>query len=233
MWPAWTSDIPHCHWPESKGQSPPQNLPSAFFLCYVVPGDSPMSSDLDILWPLSSKSWSKAGSKVQLTGARQSVSFHPPYSWGPMPPLSTGLVSFSVPHSQLFHAKTRGFVWFWSIGTSTGTCGDPGIPAHGIRLGDSFAPGSLMRFSCEAGHMLRGSSERTCQANGSWSGMQPECGGNVCDHSAFPFCPPQLLFPQVACSRAPAPTFADKIHGPVGTLGLEDSSQQRVLSHAH
>lgn len=76
-----------------------------------------------------------------------------------------------------------------------GICGDPGTPAHGIRLGDSFAPGSLMRFSCEAGHTLRGSSERTCQANGSWSGTQPECGGNVCDHSAFPLWPPWLLFP--------------------------------------
>lgn len=91
-----------------------------------------------------------------------------------------------------------------------GICGDPGIPAHGIRLGDSFAPGSLMRFSCEAGHALRGSSERTCQANGSWSGTQPECGGNVCDPSAFPLCLP--LFPH---SQAPALTSTDKIHGPL------------------
>ncbi|XP_046324842.1 CUB and sushi domain-containing protein 2 isoform X5 [Marmota monax] len=71
-------------------------------------------------------------------------------------------------------------------GTSTGVCGDPGIPAHGIRLGDSFAPGSLMRFSCEAGHVLRGSSERTCQANGSWSGTQPECGVISCGNPGTP-----------------------------------------------
>uniref|UniRef100_A0A8C6GFH1 CUB and Sushi multiple domains 2 n=1 Tax=Mus spicilegus TaxID=10103 RepID=A0A8C6GFH1_MUSSI len=71
-------------------------------------------------------------------------------------------------------------------GTSTGVCGDPGIPAHGIRLGDSFAPGSVMRFSCDAGHVLRGSSERMCQANGSWSGSQPECGAIMCK-------PPQLI----------------------------------------
>lgn len=79
-----------------------------------------------------------------------------------------------------------------------GVCGDPGIPAHGIRLGDSFDPGSVMRFSCEAGHVLRGSSERTCQANGSWSGSQPECGGNVCDHSASPLCPVPKLAPAPA-----------------------------------
>ncbi|XP_070324528.1 CUB and sushi domain-containing protein 2 isoform X4 [Odocoileus virginianus] len=71
-------------------------------------------------------------------------------------------------------------------GTSIGVCGDPGIPAHGIRLGDSFAPGSLMRFSCEAGHVLRGSSERTCQANGSWSGVQPECGVISCGNPGTP-----------------------------------------------
>uniref|UniRef100_A0A8C6GG80 Uncharacterized protein n=1 Tax=Mus spicilegus TaxID=10103 RepID=A0A8C6GG80_MUSSI len=71
-------------------------------------------------------------------------------------------------------------------GTSTGVCGDPGIPAHGIRLGDSFAPGSVMRFSCDAGHVLRGSSERMCQANGSWSGSQPECGVISCGNPGTP-----------------------------------------------
>lgn len=56
-------------------------------------------------------------------------------------------------------------------------CGDPGIPSHGIGLGDDFDVGSVVRFSCEPGYLLRGSSERTCQANGSWSGTQPECEG--------------------------------------------------------
>ncbi|XP_037683717.1 CUB and sushi domain-containing protein 2 isoform X4 [Choloepus didactylus] len=71
-------------------------------------------------------------------------------------------------------------------GTSVGNCGDPGIPAHGIRLGDSFAPGGLIRFSCEAGYTLRGASERTCQANGSWSGSQPECGVISCGNPGTP-----------------------------------------------
>lgn len=56
-------------------------------------------------------------------------------------------------------------------------CGDPGIPSHGIGLGDEFDVSSVVRFSCEPGYTLRGSSERTCQANGSWSGTQPECEG--------------------------------------------------------
>jgi len=58
-------------------------------------------------------------------------------------------------------------------------CGDPGIPSHGIGLGDEFGVDSVVRFSCEPGYTLRGSSERTCQANGSWSGVQPECEGTA------------------------------------------------------
>lgn len=62
-------------------------------------------------------------------------------------------------------------------GDSAGLCGDPGIPVHGIRLGEVFSVGSNVRFSCEPGYILKGSSERTCLANGSWVGNQPECHG--------------------------------------------------------
>uniref|UniRef100_A0A9J8B4T2 CUB and Sushi multiple domains 2 n=1 Tax=Cyprinus carpio carpio TaxID=630221 RepID=A0A9J8B4T2_CYPCA len=63
-------------------------------------------------------------------------------------------------------------------GDSAGMCGDPGVPVHGIRLGEEFSIGSIVRFSCEPGYILKGSSERTCLANGSWVGIQPEfCKG--------------------------------------------------------
>ncbi|GAB0199455.1 CUB and sushi domain-containing protein 3 [Grus japonensis] len=71
-------------------------------------------------------------------------------------------------------------------GGSQGLCGDPGIPSHGIGLGDDFDVGSVVRFSCEPGYMLRGSSERTCQANGSWSGTQPECEVINCGDPGVP-----------------------------------------------
>ncbi|MEJ1274210.1 hypothetical protein NN561_005090 [Cricetulus griseus] len=61
------------------------------------------------------------------------------------------------------------------LGNNPGFCGDPGTPAHGSRLGDEFKTKSLLRFSCEMGHQLRGSAERTCLVNGSWSGVQPVC----------------------------------------------------------
>uniref|UniRef100_A0A8C9LA03 CUB and Sushi multiple domains 2 n=1 Tax=Pavo cristatus TaxID=9049 RepID=A0A8C9LA03_PAVCR len=67
-----------------------------------------------------------------------------------------------------------------------GVCGDPGIPSHGIGLGEEFGVDSVVRFSCEPGYTLRGSSERTCQANGSWSGVQPECEVISCGNPGTP-----------------------------------------------
>uniref|UniRef100_A0AAZ3QFV8 CUB and Sushi multiple domains 2 n=1 Tax=Oncorhynchus tshawytscha TaxID=74940 RepID=A0AAZ3QFV8_ONCTS len=64
-------------------------------------------------------------------------------------------------------------------GESSGLCGDPGIPGHGIRLGEDFSVGSVVGFSCEQGYVLRGSSERTCQPNSTWVGTQPECHGKI------------------------------------------------------
>uniref|UniRef100_A0A6Q2X998 CUB and Sushi multiple domains 2 n=1 Tax=Esox lucius TaxID=8010 RepID=A0A6Q2X998_ESOLU len=71
-------------------------------------------------------------------------------------------------------------------GESVGLCGDPGIPVHGIRLGEDFSVGSVVGFSCEQGHLLRGSSERTCQPNSTWSGTQPECRVISCGNPGTP-----------------------------------------------
>ncbi|XP_041089827.1 CUB and sushi domain-containing protein 2-like [Polyodon spathula] len=71
-------------------------------------------------------------------------------------------------------------------GEFLGMCGDPGVPSHGIRLGEEFSVGSAVRFSCEPGYTLRGSSERSCQANGSWAGHQPECHVVSCGNPGTP-----------------------------------------------
>ncbi|XP_052388948.1 CUB and sushi domain-containing protein 2-like [Carassius gibelio] len=71
-------------------------------------------------------------------------------------------------------------------GDSAGMCGDPGVPVHGIRLGEEFFVGSIVRFSCEPGYVLKGSSERTCLANGSWVGIQPECHVVSCGNPGTP-----------------------------------------------
>ncbi|KAF7710922.1 hypothetical protein HF521_009794 [Silurus meridionalis] len=71
-------------------------------------------------------------------------------------------------------------------GGSVGVCGDPGFPPHGSRLGEEFRVRSLLRFTCEAGYMLIGSSERTCLQNGSWSGTQPVCEAVSCGNPGTP-----------------------------------------------
>ncbi|KTG02859.1 hypothetical protein cypCar_00029462, partial [Cyprinus carpio] len=71
-------------------------------------------------------------------------------------------------------------------GDSPGFCGDPGIPPHGSRLGEEFRHKSLLRFTCEAGYALIGSSERTCLQNGSWSGTQPVCEAVSCGNPGTP-----------------------------------------------
>ncbi|TSK31427.1 CUB and sushi domain-containing protein 2 [Bagarius yarrelli] len=69
---------------------------------------------------------------------------------------------------------------------SGGRCGDPGVPVHGIRLGEQFSVGNVVRFSCEPGYVLRGSLERTCLANGTWLGTQPECQVVSCGNPGTP-----------------------------------------------
>ncbi|XP_074185389.1 CUB and sushi domain-containing protein 1 isoform X1 [Rhinolophus sinicus] len=71
-------------------------------------------------------------------------------------------------------------------GNHPGFCGDPGTPAHGSRLGQEFKAKSLLRFSCEMGYQLRGSPERTCLLNGSWSGVQPVCEAVSCGNPGTP-----------------------------------------------
>lgn len=60
-------------------------------------------------------------------------------------------------------------------GDSTGTCGDPGTPAHASREAGNFKVRSKVRFTCAVGHTLYGSAERICFPNGTWSGKQPFC----------------------------------------------------------
>ncbi|KAK9403079.1 CSMD3: CUB and Sushi multiple domains 3 [Crotalus adamanteus] len=71
-------------------------------------------------------------------------------------------------------------------GDTAGTCGDPGIPGHGAREQTNFRTKSVVQFSCELGYILHGSEERTCLANGSWTGRQPECKVIICGDPGIP-----------------------------------------------
>lgn len=56
-------------------------------------------------------------------------------------------------------------------------CGDPGTPAEGRLNGKSFTYRSEVSFQCRPPFILIGSSRRFCQADGTWSGIQPTCIG--------------------------------------------------------
>ncbi|XP_020833252.1 sushi domain-containing protein 2 isoform X2 [Phascolarctos cinereus] len=55
------------------------------------------------------------------------------------------------------------------------SCGWLSAPEYGKKNGTSYLEGSTVKFSCEPGYKLRGSQEQTCQPNGQWSGVWPQC----------------------------------------------------------
>ena len=50
-------------------------------------------------------------------------------------------------------------------------------PMHGSLLPCSNLPGQSCVFSCDQGYLLSGASTRTCQGDGSWTGLQTHCTG--------------------------------------------------------
>lgn len=58
-------------------------------------------------------------------------------------------------------------------------CGDPGLPANGLRYGEDFAIGQNVTFQCQPGYRMEedGSPVRMCTPNGTWSGNMPLCTG--------------------------------------------------------
>ncbi|XP_031134127.1 CUB and sushi domain-containing protein 3-like isoform X1 [Sander lucioperca] len=63
------------------------------------------------------------------------------------------------------------------------TCGDPGIPASGLRFGDDVTVGHNVTFMCQPGYVIIGGDNavtRTCTNNGTWSGTMPACQVVTC-----------------------------------------------------
>lgn len=62
------------------------------------------------------------------------------------------------------------------------SCGDPGVPANGRRLGDSFLYRDVVMFVCDDGYYQSSGPEngtRECLITGQWSDIQPVCSGKL------------------------------------------------------
>jgi hypothetical protein len=66
------------------------------------------------------------------------------------------------------------------------SCGDPGTPSNGTKIGETYTFPNLVRYSCNAGFHLVGSSARKCQINGSWSGSPATCQRDRCGDPGVP-----------------------------------------------
>ena len=56
-------------------------------------------------------------------------------------------------------------------------CSCPLIPSNGLISGcnDTDIVGDTVEYSCRSGYYLVGSSTRTCQTGGNWTGSAPNC----------------------------------------------------------
>ncbi|XP_016429682.1 CUB and sushi domain-containing protein 3-like [Sinocyclocheilus rhinocerous] len=62
------------------------------------------------------------------------------------------------------------------------SCGDPGVAASGLRIGEDFTIGRNVTYSCQPGYLMENGSFviRTCTHNGTWSGTFPTCQAVTC-----------------------------------------------------
>uniref|UniRef100_A0A2K6FE01 CUB and Sushi multiple domains 1 n=1 Tax=Propithecus coquereli TaxID=379532 RepID=A0A2K6FE01_PROCO len=96
---------------------------------------------------------------------------------------------YQLSHSAILSCEGRG-VWRGEVPQCLPVfCGDPGTPAEGRLSGKSFTYKSEVFFQCKPPFILVGSSRRICQADGSWSGVQPTCidpAHNTCPDPGTP-----------------------------------------------
>ncbi|XP_010018280.1 PREDICTED: CUB and sushi domain-containing protein 1-like, partial [Nestor notabilis] len=96
------------------------------------------------------------------------------YRWGASVSYSCA-EGYQLSNTAILSCEGRG-VWRGDIPQCLPVfCGDPGTPAEGRLNGKSFTYRSEVSFQCRSPFILIGSSRRFCQADGTWSGIQPTC----------------------------------------------------------
>lgn len=66
------------------------------------------------------------------------------------------------------------FIFFVAV-----DCGSLPAPMNGSSHGVATVFPNGIQFRCEPGFILSGSAERTCQPNGTWSGVTTVCTGRI------------------------------------------------------
>ncbi|KAM4808468.1 sushi, von Willebrand factor type A, EGF and pentraxin domain-containing protein 1 [Rhinophrynus dorsalis] len=61
------------------------------------------------------------------------------------------------------------------------TCEKPDDPENGLVLGTRFLYKDTVLYQCDDGYEIHGPTERVCQANKLWSGLEPQCKRISCD----------------------------------------------------
>ena len=84
-------------------------------------------------------------------------------------------------------------------------CGDPGTPTNGQRSLSSTTYNSAVIYTCDVGYTLQGSTSRTCQSNGQWSGSVPQCKGMSELIEGLAIHPHQLYMWYMQYNRLPIP----------------------------
>ena len=59
------------------------------------------------------------------------------------------------------------------------SCGGLSSPMNGSISGNLTVYPNIVTFSCDPGFILRGSSVRKCQSNGTWDGYKTICKGTI------------------------------------------------------
>lgn len=70
-------------------------------------------------------------------------------------------------------------VCFWVCAVIN--CGDPGVPANGVRLGNDFTYNHTVAFQCSPGFTMDADRASTliCTKDRTWNGTKPLCKGKV------------------------------------------------------
>ena len=80
--------------------------------------------------------------------------------------------------------------YFIFLNHLSGSCGVPSSLSNGQRHYTNTTVGYTVTYTCNTGYLrIAGSSSRTCQSNGQWSGSHPTCSrkSTLCHYISFTY----------------------------------------------